>query len=473
MDRKETCDQGRVSMAGEFKQLNLGDERVTGRFLHVMSEVNYKGGGSLNRVLEGKHQAKAGYRLMNNKKLEQKKVMDAHREKVIERMNAYSQVLIIQDTTGANYTSHVKTEGLGRLGPHHRQGQGLYVHATLASTLDGTPLGVANMKIWARDQLPEDHELWGSEADRWKLSLEEIAQAKKDGRLTSEVIVVCDREADITELMQYCISNDLRFVIRGKKKRLVEDNALGELMQTFLKKQASQYQYTISTEKKGAKKSKGKTRGQDPSKYRKAEVHLRYTETNLRSPDYLKKELGRESIPLNAIMIDEPDCPEGEDEIEWILLTDFKLNSVSEAQKVVDIYRRRWGIEEFFKILKSGCQIEKCGLETVEKLKIFILMNAIVAYRIYYLTRLQRENPEASADEVLDQDEMKVLCLKFKKSSEEAISVSQATRWIARMGGFMDTKANSPPGIVTLWRGWKELELLATGFRLGAQVGKR
>ena len=93
----------------------------------------------------------------------------------------------------------------------------------------------------------------------------------------------------------------------------------------------------------------------------------------------------------------EPNAPEGAAAIEWLLLTSIPLTSAKQARKCLQWYCRRWRIEEWHRVLKSGCHILEHQNETAETLLRVIAMDAVIAWRIMLLSLLGRELPELPA----------------------------------------------------------------------------
>jgi hypothetical protein len=61
---------------------------------------------------------------------------------------------------------------------------------------------------------------------------------------------------------------------------------------------------------------------------------------------------------VNVVQVYEVEPPEGEEPVEWRLVTNEPMTTVGQVAAVVDHYRGRWTVEEFFKALKTGCAIE-------------------------------------------------------------------------------------------------------------------
>ncbi len=167
------------------------------------------------------------------------------------------------------------------------------------------------------------------------------------------------------------------------------------------------------------------------------------------------------SVLVSAILVEEvgPLTP-GVTALEWMLLTNIVITSFDDALEKIRWYRLRWGIEVFHKILKSGCRVESCRLGTAERLTKYLALFAIIAWRLHWITQLNRENPENPCTPMLADHEWKSLYCKIHKTKsypKDPPSTRLAVRWIAQLGGFLARKGDNEPGIVTVWRGWQRL----------------
>ena len=75
-----------------------------------------------------------------------------------------------------------------------------------------------------------------------------------------------------------------------------------------------------------------------------------------------------ERLTVNVVDVFEPQPPLDEEPIAWTLLTSQPIDTVEQQIAIVDIYRARWLIEEFFKAVKTGCDYEAKQLESKETL---------------------------------------------------------------------------------------------------------
>ena len=120
----------------------------------------------------------------------------------------------------------------------------------------------------------------------------------------------------------------------------------------------------------------------------------------------------------NLVEVWEPGPPAGVEPLHWLLLwTRESIATLEDTLTVVNYYARRWGIQEFHRVLKSGCQIEKLRLETWERLEKAVRVNSSVAARIVWLRGVARATPEAPALQVLQTEEVEALVNHFGKKN--------------------------------------------------------
>jgi hypothetical protein len=160
--------------------------------------------------------------------------------------------------------------------------------------------------------------------------------------------------------------------------------------------------------------------------------------------------------------------PEVKEPVDWMLATTVPVTNFEEAIERVRWYALRWGIEVFHRVIKSGCRIEDRQLDDSESIKRCLAIDLVVAWRIFWLTKLGRETPDIPCDVVLTENEWKVLHVfaHHTPPPKTPPSLRDAIRMIAKMGGFLGRKCDGEPGTVTIWRGLMRLESMAEGYAL-------
>jgi hypothetical protein len=174
-------------------------------------------------------------------------------------------------------------------------------------------------------------------------------------------------------------------------------------------------------------------------------------------------------IHMYAIHVLERNPPEGEDAVEWMLLTNQPVTTFTEDCERVHWYSLRWRIEMYFKVLKSGFRVEMCRLGTADRLICYLTVMSIVAWRLFMITLIARTNPSLPCSVLLSKLEWTVLEVKSSRSGNLPAtppSIADVLISIAKLGGYLARNADGPPGNLALWRGWKRLQDIAEGWSL-------
>jgi Transposase DDE domain len=119
----------------------------------------------------------------------------------------------------------------------------------------------------------------------------------------------------------------------------------------------------------------------------------------------------RSNSPLTlwGVYVRELEPPPDAKPIEWLLLTTEEIETGQQAAELVGFYSRRWRIEEWHRILKTGCRVEEHQHQTGERLQRATVLDVVLAWRIQLLTLLGREVPEIPCDVFFDDWEVRVL----------------------------------------------------------------
>ena len=173
-------------------------------------------------------------------------------------------------------------------------------------------------------------------------------------------------------------------------------------------------------------------------------------------------------IAINVVYVREIEPPQGEAPIDWLLCTTEPIDTDEQIVAVIDAYRARWVIEEFFKALKTGCALEKRQLESYRALSNALAMFIPVAWRLLVARSLARTAPDAPASVFLSSVQLQLLKHKLQLNALP-LTLQQATYAVARLGGHL--RRNGPPGWQTLARGFEALLLMQAGWRAAVEVG--
>jgi hypothetical protein len=441
----------------EFGTIDLGDKRLTERLIRVADELESQPQSSINAACGDWTSTKAAYRLFNNEKVTAQKILAAHFQQTVARMENHSRVFAIQDTTFLDYTHHPLTEGLGPIGTKKQNIYGFVKHTTVVFTESGVPLGCLTDKVWVREdgaQKPRQSNPPITEKESYKW-IEALNQTKAQTPEGVEVICICDREADIYQF--FVEAGNTPFVIRAAQNRRV-DNEIGKL-NDLVKSQPCAGELGVKVPKR------------DGHPARTATLSVHFVKTRLLPPHRTPAESAQKLPPVDVhiVCVTEPNPPVGTPPLQWLLITNVEVRDFADAVERIRWYSLRWHIEVYFKVLKSGTKIEGCRLATQARLFPYFALMSVIGWRLYWVTMYNRYAPSAACTCVLTDDEWKALyCVTHKTMTlpKKLPTVSEVVIWIAKLGGFLARKSDGVPGVTVIWRGWQRLSDISATFSL-------
>lgn len=202
-----------------------------------------------------------------------------------------------------------------------------------------------------------------------------------------------------------------------------------------------------------------------------ARLEVRSAQVTLRAPQNRPDEVP-ESIPVSLVWAVEQDAPDGVKGLDWTLLTTNEIVDYESAVDMIRCYTARWVIEEFHRVLKSGCRVEQMQFETADRLAPAIGILSVVAWRVLSLTKQAHADQEMNVSEVASSEEVSVLSQWLRAQGEKTHSITTVRAFhmaVARLGGFQGRKSDGMPGTKTTWQGLTSLEMLVLGYRLATQ----
>jgi hypothetical protein len=454
--RKQTNAQV-PQLSTELANADLGDERLSRRLGRLVDRMSERPSDSFPKAMDDA-ELEAAYRFFGNERVTPEAILEPHLRATTKRARAHERITVIHDTTEFEFPGEAQREGLGRL---LRPGQGFFGHFALAASADGKrlPLGLLGLKTIFRVDKPIGHKNWErsksrGESARWRELVGETEQ-----RLSgTHAIHVMDREGDSYATLSAMHDQDWLFVIRSRHdRRLVE----GDVKLWDTAREAARIverEVALSPRPKidGPKGKRHPTR-----RARLATLSLAAAAVEL--PRTVDAEGSSATMKINVVHVIEVDTPRGETPVEWILVTNLPTSTADEIEFVVDSYRTRWLIEEFFKALKTGCQYEKRQLESKHSLLNALAILAPVAWRLLLMRHLARHAPEAPAQDALTPTQLEVLKAVSKKPLPRRATVREALLAVAKLGGHLTN--NGDPGWIVLGRGFHDLLIMELAWR--------
>lgn len=430
-----------------FKRMRLSCGRIVKRVIQTMTTLARHPELPISAASADKAEAKAIYRMLGNPSLTEEVILDAYRKETLNQMKASGEsvFLCVQDTTEIDYGVREKTTGLGEF--RSAKSKGLLAHSALVLTTSGLPQGLLHQKIWARDPAMKGKRTVSrpyEEKESYKWT--EAAKASTQGLpATTRLIHIGDREADFFEFLHGLEQDEQSYVVRAVQNRISETD--GGRMWDKVCAQPEALRIVVSIPRD--------TRQETPA--RETTLAIRYGSDAVKIPNHLKyKGAGYAPLSSTVIHVVEVTPLLDQEPIEWFLLTNMPLTSEEEAYEKVDWYVKRWQIERFHYILKSGCGVEKLQQHDAEKLRKLILMYSIIALGLQRLTYLSRLNPDVPCTQVMSEDEWQVLyriANKTKSLPAKPPTLQESVLALAKLGGFLGRKSDGAPGVKVLWRG--------------------
>ena len=400
----------------EFGSVDFGHEVARQRLVRIASAKAQNPSAPYTECFAGnRHQLKAYYRFIGNEReaINPKEILRGHRERTVGRMKGYKRVLVIQDTTDLDFSERLHCNGLGDIGKNQTGAvsQGLKMHSSLAVAEEGLPLGVLDTQIYAShfDNGGKAHNrpIEEKESYRWLRTIDDLNDVAEYLPET-ELICVGDRESDIFELFDYRRRKapGIHLLVRAKHNRCLEEQS--EKLFEYLEALPVMAKAQIEVPRQREKKSKPSKPGSIALPARTAHVDLKWDKVTVSAPA-TSQTRNLPALELYVLSVVEPHPPQGAKALRWVLLTTVPILSRKQALRCLRWYTLRWRIEEWHRVLKSGCRIESHQHRTADKLARAISIDAVIAWRVMLLALLGREVPEIPCELIFSAWECKLL----------------------------------------------------------------
>lgn len=446
----------------QFSDCQLGDLRRTKRLIKVAKHMLEHPEGSIAQQNAEWPDAKAAYRLFDNGEVTFEPVCEPHWQATREQ--ATGRCLIIGDTTELDRTKHKATEGLAPIG--NGNGRGMHLHSGLmVQAEDGQLLGAAGALLHFRGRIPKNEPRAKRlrrrrESEIWGDLVEQVGPPSQK----CQYVYVFDRGGDNFEAFCHLVENRSDWVVRANQ---MNRNVIGPDQQKQpLKEAVKNARYVGSYELK--------LRSRPGQSARVAKLDVSVVSVKFPVPQVVSayvKSLSPEPIEMQVVCVQERDAPKGVKPLRWVLLTSLPVANLDDAWQVIDYYEQRWLVEEYHKVLKTGCNIEGHALRTVDRLKPLVGLISVVGTRLLRLKTLSRSEAKLPAKKHVPRAWLEVLAAYRPRLRGKSLTIRTFFRELARLGGFLARKSDGEPGWITIWRGYQKLYLLVTGYTAAKQSG--
>lgn len=469
----------RESLLQEYAGAELGDARRAARLRRLAEVAMEQPGESFPKLTADEAGLEAAYRFLNNAAVNPDDVLAPHRAMTRERASSAERVLVVHDTTTIQL-GHADPDEVGYL----QTGKpGFYLHLSLVVSADGQrrPLGVAALNTLFRKARSgrggRKHNRPGGtttkQADRESLRWEQgVSQSEELLSSCPLRIHVADREADSYQFFAHVRSTGADFVVRVRHDRVareIDDDGQSESwskMREIVGGSSSRFERDVPLSSRQRSTAPTQSRRRPARAERTATLHFATASMELKRPRYFGDPLPS-SIRVNVVRVYEPCAPKDQEPIEWLIATSLPVESQSEVEHVVDVYRARWVIEEYFKALKSGCIYEQRQFESRHALLNTLALFLPIACHMLWM-RSRAQHADARALDVLTPVQLDVLRAIARTKIPDEPSARDVLWAIAAMGGHL--KRNGEPGWASIRHGYERLLIAEVAWTAARQA---
>lgn len=462
----------RGSLREEMAGGDLGDARLNARRTRLITVLEQHPDVGFPTACGSDSELEALYRFLRNRRVSLEAVIEPHLGATRERCRALGEVLVIHDTTEQSFAGEQPRAGLT---PQGRQRQGFWLHAALAVSAEGlrAPLGLVALTPFVRTTRPPatPRSSWrhrwtdpNKESRRWSAG---VAAVRTRFGEAIRIIHLMDREGDSYELFADLIQHGDRFVVRlTHDRRVVPDGTPGapDKLSEVLPRTASLIEREVMLSPRPGSRAPHSRQLHPPRAGRMATLRFAAQRVQLQRPaDAPKNSPCPATLTVHVVYGWEVAPPPGEPQVEWRLITTEPIDTVEQVARIVESYRTRWLIEDFFKALKTGCAYETRQLESLDTLLVALALLAPIAWQLLLLRHLARVLPDAPAAVALTSRQLHVLRASLQGAAlPPAPTIRDALRAVARLGGHL--RQNGEPGWLVLTRGMQKLRDMEAGW---------
>lgn len=457
-------------MDTEFSQAPLPDKRLQKRLVQIAARVVTQPADTFPQMAASDGELEAIYRFLNNDRVAPAAILAPHQLATWERARRCHRLIAAHDTTEFENDGEAADE-LGYITAGKR---GFFGHFSLLLGEHHEALGIAALETLSRARRRRKStgksgfytaKERDREIERWRRGIEAV-EAKRPAN--TEVIHVMDRGADSYELFAGLVTDRRRFVVRARRMlgRVAATDAdergwgtLGEVIESaaFVCSREVPLSRRRATTVPKARYA--------PRKQRRANLEIVATAIELRRPRHLAVNRCTPKLRLSMVRVHEVDAPEGEEAVDWLLVSTEPIGTRAEVEAIVDSYRARWKIEEYFKALKTGCGWRGRQLESRDGLLNTLALLVPIAWHLLALRDLAETDGKAPANTVFSAAQLTVLRSMTRRPLPQDATVEQALLAVAGQGGHL--MRNGRPGWQSLGRGLEKLWWATLGYRLG------
>jgi hypothetical protein len=445
-----------------FGAVECGDPRRTDRLIKVASAWASNPSASLPCAQETWGETLGAYRLLDNPAISYEEIISPHWSQTYHEATQCPRTLLLGDTTEMDFSTHKAVKGLAPIG-NSREDLGFSLHTVLAMNPQTQQLlGCLTQEPFLRKLVPKgetktQRKKRERESQVWERSVKQIGRVPPN----CQWIYVGDSGSDIYTFWQTCEDLGYDFAVRVAQDRVIEispDDAPEDGEGNYLK--------TLARALPATSAHFLHIPAHEHQPKRKVFLQMSFQKVRVQPPlhgDSLRKT----DLTAWVVRVWETHPPQGQEPLEWILLTTVPILCPADAWEVVQWYRWRWLLEDFHKALKTGCRMELRYLQNVEALWKLLAIFTPIALRLLLLRQTAQQAEETPAVEVVSQEVIRIV-IHLDKRHRDIVTAKQLWHAVARLGGYLDRTGDGPPGWQTLWKGWMRVLYTLEGVHFAA-----
>jgi hypothetical protein len=418
-------------------------------------------GGRVSDVFIDDAERQGAYDFLESDAVHADALMAAMGEACGRRCAEHRFVFVPVDGSSLTLADRYRAKDFGAIGTHRAGARGIKFVDAIAVSPAGVPLGCLAIRWWTRNaprraRRPESVRVSKKETQHWLDAVDDVRSRLGTCATETRAWFQLDREADAWSKLDHLSKGRGLFTVRSAWNRRVRTAYGRSYLREVLRRRAACGSYLLEVPD-GPRRTE-----------RLACMETRAATVTLDLLDKWTKK--RWALMLNAVWTREVGTtPRGEKRLEWLLLTNARVETPADVDLVVRGYAHRWRIEDFHKTWKSGvCDVESTQLRARSHVIKWATLLAAVASRVERLKHLARETPDAPANVELSPAEIQATLLlkrQHKKRTETVPdtmpTIAQATFWIAQLGGYTGKSSGGPPGSITIGRGLRDVLVAA------------
>ena len=353
----------------------LGDTRLERRLQSIVSQLEKKPSESFPSIFSEEAALEGFYRFLRNPSVRWERLLEGHFEQSCSRVASKEEVIMIHDTSLMQFHRERDTDlGLisgSRKGESREVGFPAHFSMAVSADVSPEPLGLIHLaplrrlklsKTRRRQRNRRTKDEQKSESSKW---INAVRECRRKLGESARIVHVMDREADFYALMANLVRARERFVIRiSHTTRLVDfADERSTVAQAISDREVICRREVWINQRRKARGLRT-TKRNPPRRSREAALSITATSVEVMRSDCASAKTYPQKIRLNVVHVFESNPPEGEPPVDWKLYTTESVETETQILKIVDIYRSRWLIEEYFKALKTGCSFEERQLES-------------------------------------------------------------------------------------------------------------